>query len=86
MRPKPLVVSLKISSAFQECRFLVGSYIHDASQIFFTGKFGHDVAKQRAQQYEIVITDLDEADKATVWANRTYSLTGFKVHTYCRSV
>ena len=57
----------------------MGSYIHDATQIFFTGTWGHDEEKQRAQQYELVITDLDPTDTSTIWANRTFSFTGFKV-------
>ena len=57
----------------------MGSYIHDATQIHFTGTFGHDTVNQRAQQYEINITALDEADTTVVWANRNYSQTGFKV-------
>nr|XP_040571567.1 glycine receptor subunit alpha-2-like isoform X2 [Lepeophtheirus salmonis] len=63
----------------QECKFHVGSYIHDASQIYFTGTYGHDVANQRAQQYEINITALDLEDKMVKWANRDYSQTGFKI-------
>ena len=63
----------------QECKFNVGSYIHDATQIFFTGTFGHDVENQRAQQYEINITALSDEDTTIVWANRNYSQTGFKV-------
>ena len=57
----------------------MGSYIHDATQIVFSGTFGHDTKKQRAQQYEIKITDLDKADTNLVWANRNFTLTGFKV-------
>lgn len=57
----------------------MGSYIHDATQIFFTGTFGHDVENQRAQQYEINITALSEDDTSVIWANRNYSQTGFKV-------
>ncbi len=68
-----------VSRLFQECKFHVGSYIHDATQISFTGTFGHDVANQRAQQYQINITALDEEDKTVMWANREYSQTGFKV-------
>ena len=64
---------------FQECKFNVGSYIHDATQIYFTGTYGHDVANQRAQQYEIKITDLASEDTTVIWANRNYSQTGFKV-------
>ena len=45
----------------------------------FNGTFGHDVDNQRAQQYEIHITDLDVNDTTIVWAGRTYSQTGFKV-------
>ena len=69
-----------LSSFFlQECKFNVGSYIHDATQIFFTGTYGHDVENQRAQQSEIKITDLDPNDTTIIWANRNYSQTGFKV-------
>ncbi|TRY73728.1 hypothetical protein TCAL_02532 [Tigriopus californicus] len=64
----------------QECKFNVGSYIHDATQIFFNGTFGHDVKNQRAQQYEIGILPLDDADKTIVWVNRNYSQTGFKIN------
>lgn len=63
----------------QQCRFTVGSYIHDNTQIMFNGTHGHDSKNQRAQQHEIEITAFDENDTSTVWANRTYSLTGFKV-------
>ena len=70
---KTLFLSLK------ECKFHVGSYIHDATQIQFTGTFGHDTVNQRAQQYEINITKLDDVDQTVVWANRNYSQTGFKV-------
>ncbi len=63
----------------KECKFNVGSYIHDATQIMFTGTFGHDVENQRAQQYEINITALNSKDETIVWANRNYSQTGFKV-------
>ena len=45
----------------------------------FNGTHGHDSKNQRAQQHEIEITAFDENDTSTVWANRTYSLTGFKV-------
>ena len=31
----------------------VGSYIHDNTQINFTGSFAHDIENQRAQQYEM---------------------------------
>ena len=48
-------------------------------QIEFTGTFGHDVVNQRAQQYEINITALRKEDTTLLWANRNYSLTGFKV-------
>ena len=57
----------------------MGSYIHDATQILFTGTFGHDVENQRAQQYEINITALADQDTNIVWANRNYSQSGFKV-------
>ena len=63
----------------QECKFQVGCYIHDATQIWFNGTFGHDTVNQRAQQYEINIVPLDEKDRTVVWANRDYSQTGFKV-------
>ena len=68
-----------LSFRFQDCKFNVGSYIHDATQIYFTGTYGHDVANQRAQQYEIKITDLISEDTTVIWANRNYSQTGFKV-------
>ena len=35
--------SMFILFCFQECKFNVGSYIHDATQIFFTGTYGHPV-------------------------------------------
>ena len=64
---------------FQECEFKVGSYIHDATQIFFNGSFGHDTVNQRAQQYEIDIKELDDIAKTMSWAGRNFSYTGFKV-------
>ena len=64
---------------FQECEFKVGSYIHDATQIFFNGSFGHDTVNQRAQQYEIEIKELDDIAKTMSWAGRNFSYTGFKV-------
>ena len=66
-------------SLFQECKFQVGSYIHDATQISFTGTFGHDQRQQRAQQYEIEIHALDESDRVINWANRNFSYTGLEV-------
>ena len=57
----------------------MGSYIHDATQIFFRGTYGHDTVNQRAQQYVIEITDLEEGDTTIQWAGRNYSQTGFKV-------
>merc|ERR1719419_2193117 len=63
----------------QSCKFLVGSYIHDNTQITFGGQFRHDVENQRAQQYMINCTMLDENDTFIFWANRTYSQTGFQV-------
>ncbi|XP_023323769.1 gamma-aminobutyric acid receptor subunit gamma-4 isoform X2 [Eurytemora carolleeae] len=63
----------------QRCKFLVGSYIHDNTQISFSGKFVHDIENQRAQQYMINCTELDPADKVIYWANRTYCQTGFQV-------
>ena len=63
----------------QECKFQVGSYIHDATQISFTGTFGHDQRQQRAQQYEIEIHALDESDRTINWANRNFSYTGLEV-------
>eukprot|EP00093_Oithona_nana_P012399 12399.XXX_323856_316976_1 [CDS] Oithona nana genome sequencing. len=63
----------------QECKFQVGCYIHDATQIWFNGTFGHDTVNQRAQQYEINIVPLDEIDRTVVWAERDYSQTGFKI-------
>ena len=47
--------------------------------MFVNGSFGHDTDNQRAQQHEISITALDPNDTSTVWAERTYSITGFKV-------
>lgn len=63
----------------QSCKFLVGSYIHDNTQITFGGQFRHDVENQRAQQYMINCTMLDDNDTFIFWANRTYSQTGFQV-------
>ena len=65
----------------QSCRFLVGSYIHDVTQISFNGTFRHDVENQRAQQYEIKCVDLDYNDTFIIHANRTFSQTGFQVAT-----
>ncbi|CAB4066050.1 unnamed protein product [Lepeophtheirus salmonis] len=48
-------------------------------KFYFTGTYGHDVANQRAQQYEINITALDLEDKMVKWASRDYSQTGFKI-------
>ena len=73
------MLSLLINLFFQECKFQVGCYIHDATQIWFNGTFGHDTVNQRAQQYEINIVPLDDKDRVVVWANRDYSQTGFKV-------
>ena len=61
----------------------MGSYIHDNTQIVFHGTHGHDVENQRAQQHEIHITTLDKNDTLVNWANRNYSLTGFKVSICC---
>ena len=72
-------LSKKDMFIFQECKFSVGSYIHDATQIYFTGSFGHDVQNQRAQQYAINITALDEKDRFFFWAERNFSYTGFQV-------
>ena len=57
----------------------MGSYIHDNTQIRFTGSCNHDFENQRAQQYQINITDLDREESFIMWANRNYSQTGFKV-------
>ena len=57
----------------------MGSYIHDNTQIFFTGHTTHDFENQRAQQYTINITALDPQETYIMWANRNYSQTGFKV-------
>ncbi len=43
---KAKVTENVLNFCFQECKFNVGSYIHDASQIEFTGTFGHDVVNQ----------------------------------------
>lgn len=63
----------------QSCKFLVGSYIHDNTQITFSGRFRHDIDNQRAQQYIIECTELDQNDTFIFWMNRTYSQTGFQV-------
>ena len=57
----------------------MGSYIHDNTQIFFTGSVTHDYENQRAQQYTINITALPPEESYILWANRNYSQTGFKV-------
>ena len=72
----------------------IGSYIHDDTQIVFTGSFGHDFANQRAQQYELNAMQLDHKDTFILYANRlnsrylfftntwvfrTFSQTGFQV-------
>ena len=57
----------------------MGSYIHDNTQIFFTGSVNHDNENQRAQQYTINITELLPEQSFIMWANRNYSQTGFKV-------
>ena len=43
------------------------------------GRFRHDMENQRAQQYMINCTQLEENDTIIFWANRTYSQTGFQV-------
>ena len=48
----------------------IGSYIHDDTQIVFTGSFGHDLANQRAQQYELNAMQLDHNDTFIFYANR----------------
>jgi len=63
----------------QLCKFLVGSYIHDNTQIYFTGSWGHDTDNQRAQQYELKAMDLDVNDTFLFHADRTFSQTGFQV-------
>merc|ERR1719192_2804093 len=63
----------------QICKFLIGSYIHDDTQIRFTGSFDHDADNQRAQQYELVAKELDYNDTFIIHANRTFSQTGFLV-------
>jgi len=63
----------------QLCKFLVGSYIHDNTQINFTGSWGHDEENQRAQQYELKALDLDINDTFLFHADRTFSQTGFQV-------
>ena len=50
--------------------FQIGSYIHDDSQIVFTGNFGHDLSNQRAQQYELFAKDLHPNDTYIFYANR----------------
>ena len=48
----------------------VGSYIHDNTQISFTGAFDHDVEHQRAQQYVLTAMELDLNDTFIIHANR----------------
>ena len=48
----------------------VGSYIHDNTQISFTGAFDHDVEHQRAQQYVLTAMELDVNDTFIIHANR----------------
>ena len=48
----------------------VGSYIHDSTQIWFTGSFGHDIENQRAQQYELTAKELEINDTFIIHANR----------------
>merc|ERR1719192_2575381 len=62
----------------QLCKFLIGSYIHDDTQIRFSGSFGHDLSNQRAQQYHIVARPLHPEDTFIFYANRTFSQTGFQ--------
>ena len=47
--------------------------------IFFSGRFRHDIDNQRAQQYIIECTELEQNDTFIFWMNRTYSQTGFQV-------
>ena len=46
---------------------------------FFSGRFRHDIDNQRAQQYIIECTELEQNDTFIFWMNRTYSQTGFQV-------
>ena len=52
----------------------IGSYIHDDSQIFFTGNYGHDLSNQRAQQYELFAKKLHPNDTFLFYANRYQSM------------
>merc|ERR1719507_2528208 len=63
----------------QSCKFLVGSYIHDNTQINFSGKYEHDVENQRAQQYILKCVNLGPNDTVIHWANKSFSQTGFQV-------
>lgn len=63
----------------QICKFRVGSYIHDNTQIYFTGKWAHDIENQRAQQYVLKALDLDYNDTFIEHADRIFSQTGFQV-------
>ena len=54
--------------------FQIGSYIHDDSQIFFTGNYGHDLSNQRAQQYELFAKKLHPNDTFLFYANRYQSM------------
>jgi len=68
----------------QSCKFLVGSYIHDNTQINFSGKYEHDVENQRAQQYVLKCVNLGPNDTVIHWANKSFSQTGFQVDMFRR--
>ena len=64
----------------------IGSYIHDDSQIFFTGNYGHDLSNQRAQQYELFAKKLHTNDTFLFYANRYVLLTYSNRETSCLSI
>jgi len=63
----------------QTCKFLVGSYMHEAETLTFKGSYGHNLAIQRAQPYVLQLEDLDYKDTFISFAARNYSYTGFQV-------
>lgn len=71
-KPKPYYVFLHITTNIDpKISFIqIGSYIHDDSQIFFTGNYGHDLSNQRAQQYELFAKKLHPNDTYLFYANR----------------
>ena len=62
----------QVSSKLKIFSIQIGSYIHDDTQIRFTGSFDHDAENQRAQQYELVAKELDYNDTFIIHANRYF--------------